>query len=226
MKRPLYKVLLRLKCNPQSKEKIFTMSKQKWKKLIKSLLVSKKLAKLLYDQFLYYKFPKSNVTKSQSGYRNKLVAKQRFKLLFGGLTNKYFNKLRASSESSACYNNSTLPVSIFHLLEQRLDNILYRLGFVPSLRVSRKLISQSMIIINGSKVDQPFHKVKPGDFVTVNRIIRHLIATNTSLSVLNKIFYKHLHVNYRTLNFQIGCVNSPTSNQYNYFLGLRSPLKM
>lgn len=226
LNQPLYKIFLRLRCNPQSREKLFAMDKQKWKKLIKSLLMSKKLAKLLYDQFLYFKSPKSTVVKAKNNYREELIAKQRFKLLFGGLIDKHFSKSQMLRHNPTCKSNFILASTNLRLFEQRLDNILYEAGFVRSLRGSRQLISKNAIIINGIKVSQPSHTVQLGDCLEIDKRARHLTAINTSLSLFRKIPHSHLHINYRTLNLYVAFADISHLNQYNYFLGLRAPLKL
>lgn len=226
IQQPLYKVFLRLRCNPQSREKIFTLSKQKWSKLLKALLRSKKLVKLLYDQFIYFKYPKSTVTKSKSNYRNKLIAKQRFKLLFGGLADKHLTRSQALCYSSYFKNDFKLSSSISGLFENRLDNILYEAGFVPSLRSSRQLIFKNSLIINGVSVNQPSYKVKPSDHVEIQLHAQRTAAINLSSSSLRRIPKKHLHINYRTLKLRMGLQDLSSFSHYNYFLGLKSSLKL
>ncbi len=56
---------------------------------------------------------------------------------------------------------------LFTLLELRLDNVIYRLGFVPSRFLSKQIISHGHITINGKKVDIPSYQVKTGDIISL-----------------------------------------------------------
>ena len=91
-KKPLYKTFLKLRCNPQSREKLFNFKKQKWANVLKVLKRIHNIPRFLYDQPLYYKLPKSTVIRSKTNYRNTLLARQRFKLLFGQLGTKALKK--------------------------------------------------------------------------------------------------------------------------------------
>jgi len=53
------------------------------------------------------------------------------------------------------------------LLESRLDNIVYRIGFASTRRGARQLVNHGHIAVNGKKVDIPSYRVKPGDVVAV-----------------------------------------------------------
>ena len=53
------------------------------------------------------------------------------------------------------------------MLETRLDNVIYRLGFVPAIRNARQFVSHGHIQVNGRRVDFPGHRVKEGDVIEV-----------------------------------------------------------
>ena len=53
------------------------------------------------------------------------------------------------------------------LLECRLDNMVYRMGFASSIRQARQMVNHGHILVNGSKVDRPSFEVKPGDEISM-----------------------------------------------------------
>jgi small subunit ribosomal protein S4 len=95
-----------------------------------------------------------------SEYGLQLREKQKAKRLYG-LREKQFKKYfdRARKEKQA-----TGEV-LFQLLESRLDNVVYRLGLVPSRAMARQIISHGHIQVNGQKVDIPSYEVKLGETV-------------------------------------------------------------
>lgn len=58
--------------------------------------------------------------------------------------------------------------NLLRLLELRLDNIIYRLGFVKSRRLSRQAVGHGLFMVNGKKVNVPSYKVRVNDVISVN----------------------------------------------------------
>jgi small subunit ribosomal protein S4 len=57
--------------------------------------------------------------------------------------------------------------NLFILLESRLDNLVYRIGFAGTRRGARQLVNHGHITVNGKKVDIPSYRVKPGDVIGI-----------------------------------------------------------
>jgi len=70
------------------------------------------------------------------------------------------------------------------LLERRLDNVIYRLGFVQSRSQAHQLIRHNHIVVNGHKVNIPSYLVKVGDIVEVKEKSRMLGSINESLEAV------------------------------------------
>ena len=64
--------------------------------------------------------------------------------------------------------------NLIKLLERRLDNVVYRMGFATSRRDARQLIAHGHIMVNGRKVDIPSYLVKPGDVIEVREKSKNL----------------------------------------------------
>lgn len=100
--------------------------------------------------------------KKKSDYSIALAEKQKLKLLYGVLEKQF----------RAYYDESTRQVGITgdilqRLLETRLDNVCYRLGFGNSRQASRQLVNHGHVLVNGQRVDIPSYQVKPGDEIKV-----------------------------------------------------------
>ena len=228
-KKPLYKTFLKLRCNPQSREKLFNFKIQKWANVLKVLKRIHNIPRFLYDQPLYYKLPKSTVIRSKTNYRNTLLARQRFKLLFGQLGTKalknserLISKPTKNQESYARLSTS-IPLKV---LTYRLDKILFDVGFVRSLREARQLIYCESIQVNNMVVNSPSCILKFGDCISINRVKHERVAINLILANIKKPPVTYLYVNYKTFEVFIGPLKFSTLTQYSYFVGAGSTLKL
>jgi len=69
--------------------------------------------------------------------------------------------------SAALKNPAVTGNMIIILLERRLDNVVFRLGFAPSRSVGRQLVGHGHILVNGRRVDIPSYRVKAGDSIAI-----------------------------------------------------------
>ena len=97
-----------------------------------------------------------------AGYGVQLREKQKVKRTYGVLENQ-FRRYFEKAERARGITGETL----LQLLERRLDNVVYRLGFATSRPQARQLVRHGHFTVNGSKVNIPSFSVKPGDVVTV-----------------------------------------------------------
>ena len=94
-----------------------------------------------------------------SNYAIQLNEKQKARFMYG-ISEKQFKKL---VNDSAKMKGENLLI----LLESRLDNIVYRIGFATTRRGARQLVNHGHITVNGKKVDIPSYRVKPGDVIAI-----------------------------------------------------------
>ena len=97
-----------------------------------------------------------------SNYAIQLQEKQKVRFMYG-LSEKQFERLVSESAKMKGVHGENL----FILLESRLDNIVYRIGFATTRRGARQLVNHGHITVNGKKVDIPSYRVKPGDVVAI-----------------------------------------------------------
>ena len=69
------------------------------------------------------------------------------------------------------------------LLESRLDNVVYRMGYGSTRAEARKLVSHKSILVNGSKVNIPSYQVKPDDTVAVKESARSQLRIQSALQL-------------------------------------------
>ena len=97
-----------------------------------------------------------------SNYSIQLTEKQKVRFMYG-VSEKQFKKLVNDSAKMKGVHGENLLI----LLESRLDNIVYRIGFATTRRGARQLVNHGHITVNGKKVDIPSYRVKPGDVVAL-----------------------------------------------------------
>ncbi|MFH1690711.1 MAG: 30S ribosomal protein S4 [Candidatus Eisenbacteria bacterium] len=95
-------------------------------------------------------------------YGIQLMEKQKAKRLYGVLEKQFRNYY-----AEADHQRGITGENLMRLLERRLDNIVYRLGFAYSRSAARELVVHGHITVNGRKVDIPSYSIKPGDEVVV-----------------------------------------------------------
>jgi small subunit ribosomal protein S4 len=101
---------------------------------------------------------KSGQRNKPSQYAIQLREKQKVKRLYG-LLERQFSKLMKEAERTKGQSGEIL----LQLLEQRLDNVVYRSGFAVSRPAARQLVTHGHFLLNGRRVDIPSIRVKVGD---------------------------------------------------------------
>lgn len=101
--------------------------------------------------------------RKKSEYSVALGEKQKLKYQYGVLEKQF----RGYYEESARRRGITGEI-IIQLLETRLDNVCYRLGFGNSRQAARQLVNHGHVLVNGHKLDVPSSHMKPGDVITIS----------------------------------------------------------
>ncbi len=111
-----------------------------------------------------------------SEYKLQLREKQKVKRMYG-LMEKQFRGLFFEADMTKGVTGSNLLVA----LESRLDNMVYRCGFVSSKSEGRQFVSHGHFLVNGKRVTVPSYRVKPGDVISVVGKSRKFTRINESL---------------------------------------------
>ncbi len=101
--------------------------------------------------------------KQLSDYGHQLIENQKVRFSYGISERQLSNYVEKAS------NVKGMPVSdkLFELLENRLDNVVYRLGFASTRRFARQLVSHGHFVVNGKRSTVPSQEVHVGDVITV-----------------------------------------------------------
>ena len=118
-----------------------------------------------------------------SNYSDQLKEKQKVRFMYG-LNEKQFRRLfDKASKLQGVHGENFLK-----LLESRLDNLVYRLGFASTRRAARQLVNHGHITVNGKKVDIPSFRVKVGSTIALKEGSKDHKAVKDALSkVLNRV---------------------------------------
>lgn len=98
-----------------------------------------------------------------SGFGIQLREKQKAKRLYGvleGQFHRYYDEAIKSTENTG--------EVLMQLLETRLDNLVYRLGFTQSRSLARQLVTHGNVLIDGKKIDVPSYSVRPGQTISIS----------------------------------------------------------
>ena len=112
----------------------------------------------------------------QSSYGLQKAEKQKIRNLYGLSEKQFYNTyIRATKMKGVTGTN------LLVLLESRIDNLVYRMGFARTRRGARQLVNHGHILVNGKKVDIPSALVKPGSTIEVKEKSRNLASIGEAL---------------------------------------------
>lgn len=103
-----------------------------------------------------------NMRRKLSVYGSQLLEKQKIRTHYG-LLERQMRKTFASAQRMGGVTGTNLLM----LLESRLDCVVFRMGFAPSIAAARQLVAHGHICVNGKKVDIPSYRVIPGNTVNI-----------------------------------------------------------
>ena len=106
--------------------------------------------------------PKAQVRKKQSEYGMQLNEKQKVKFIYGVLEKQFRLYYERAEKMPGITGENLLAI-----LEQRLDNVVFRLGFGMTRREARQLVNHGHVTVNGRKVNIPIFQVKPGMVISL-----------------------------------------------------------
>ena len=117
-----------------------------------------------------------------SDYGVQLRAKQRLKFYYGNISEKqFFNTFTLASKSKGDVSENFIG-----LLESRLDAVVYRANFVPTVFAARQFVSHKHVSVNGKTVNIASYRVKIGDVVQVREKSRKLTIVMDSLQKMER----------------------------------------
>ncbi|RDY23338.1 30S ribosomal protein S4 [Romboutsia maritimum] len=119
--------------------------------------------------------------KKLSPYGTQLLEKQRLKAYYGVLEKQFANYVKKATKSK-----SSTGTALVEMLECRLDNLVYRLGFASSIRQARQMVVHGHILVDNKKVDIPSYNVSIGEVISLreksqqNKLFKENFIVNTT----------------------------------------------
>lgn len=120
--------------------------------------------------------PKSARRRKMSDFKKQLLEKQKLRLNYG-LNEKQFVRLYKEAVRSKDPSGDKL----LELLESRLDNVVFRAGFAPTIPAARQLICHGHFLVNGKRVDIPSYRVRVNDVVSLRERSQNLAHVEESI---------------------------------------------
>ena len=120
--------------------------------------------------------------KKLSEYGKQLQEKQKVRHMYGVNERQFHNTFELAKKS-----DGVTGAAFLFLLESRLDNIVYRMGLSRTRSGSRQLVNHGHILVDGSKVDIPSYRVKPGQVISLKETSRNLKVVKESLETLHTV---------------------------------------
>jgi len=111
-----------------------------------------------------------------SEYALRLREKQKVRRIYGILERQFRNYFQRAAREKGITGQHLL-----RMLECRLDNLVYRLGFAPSRKAARQLVLHRHFLVNNRRVNIPSYQLKPGDVITVREESRSLDLIHQAL---------------------------------------------
>lgn len=104
----------------------------------------------------------SRADKKLSDYGTQLLEKQRLRAYYGVMEKQFKRNVE-----EAFHSKMQPGEALLRILESRLDNMVYRMGFANSIRQARQMVNHGHFLVNGSKIDIPSYRLQPGDEVVL-----------------------------------------------------------
>ena len=112
----------------------------------------------------------------ETNYGTQLRMKQKARRIYGVLERQFRNYFEKAEHQKGVTGQNLLL-----MLERRLDNLTYRLGFSPSRSSARRLVRHRHMLVNGKLVDIPSYQVRVGDEISVKAASKDLVAIQASV---------------------------------------------
>ena len=126
-----------------------------------------------------------------SDYGNQLKAKQKLKFYYGNISEKqFFNTFTLANRLKGDVSENFIG-----LLESRLDAVVYRANFVPTVFAARQFVNHKHVTVNGTIVNIPSYRLKIGDIVQVRERSRKLTIVIEALQKMERDVPPYLQLN-------------------------------
>ncbi|WP_124060970.1 30S ribosomal protein S4 [Gordonibacter sp. Marseille-P4307] len=114
--------------------------------------------------------------RKESEYGQQLREKQKAKFIYGVLEKQFRSYFKRAKAMEGVTGENLLTI-----LESRLDNVVFRLGFARTRKEARQAVTHAHFTVNGRSVDIPSYRVRPGDVIAVAPKAKELLVIKSAL---------------------------------------------
>jgi small subunit ribosomal protein S4 len=128
-------------------------------------------------------------------FGTQLAAKQKLKGYYGNITERQFRRYY----DEAVRRRGDTGEKLIELLERRLDAVVYRMKFVPTVFAARQFVNHGHVLVNGTRVTIPSYLVKDGDVVTIREKSRELPLVLEAIQSAERDLPDYVEVDHRKM---------------------------
>ena len=130
-----------------------------------------------------------------SDYGLQLTAKQKLKGYYGNINERQFRRLYAE----AVRRRGDTSENLIGLLESRLDAVVYRMKFVPTVFAARQFVNHGHMLVNGRRVNIPSYQLKPGDVLEIRQKSKELPVVLEAVQLAERDVPEYLEVDQKVM---------------------------
>ena len=134
-------------------------------------------------------------TSKPSDYGIQLQAKQKLKAYYGNINERQFRNIY----KKAVMLKGDTGENLIGLLERRLDAVVYRAKFVPTIFAARQFVNHGHVMVNGKKVNIPSYSVKEGDVIEVRDKSKEMALIVEALALKERDVPEYIEVDFKKM---------------------------
>ncbi len=158
------------------------------------------------------------ISRRMSDYGNQLRAKQRMKFCYGNISERqFFNTFQEAGRMKGDSSENFVA-----LLESRLDSVVYRANFVPTVFAARQFVSHKHVTVNGKVVNIASYRVKIGDVIQVREKSRKLAVLIDALDKMERDVPSYMSLD--KANFSVKFTEKPSFAEVPYAIEMEPHL--
>ena len=133
--------------------------------------------------------------RKSSDFGAQLAAKQKLRGYYGNITERQFRKIYRE----AVQRRGDTGENLIGLLERRLDAVIYRMRFVPTVFAARQFVNHGHILVNGRRVNIPSYRVREGDVIELREKLREIPVVLEAVDSPERDLPDYIEVDYKKM---------------------------
>ncbi len=130
-----------------------------------------------------------------SDYATQLAAKQKLKHYYANMTERQFRRVY----QEASRRRGDTAENLIGLLERRLDAVIFRVNFAPTMFAARQLVNHGHVLVNGRRVNIPSYRLREGDVIEIREKSKNHPMVLESVQQPERDVPEYLQVDYKSL---------------------------